>query len=273
MKRKILQELEHLLLAEIDPAFARRARFIFEIVQREKPNYILDIGCGRGFYIKGLSLFDFPKEIYGIDTNESYLSIAKRQTKDKRIHVQTGSIYQLPFPKNYFDLIICSEVFEHLTDEKRAVAEIKRVLKKQGSLVVTVPHEQFPFLWDPLNWILMRFFHTHINKDIWWLAGIWAGHERLYTKKKLQRIFTDKQLHIITLHGYLQYCWPFSHFLLYGIGKNLVERIKITSFSRFGQKPSRQAQLIAAIFRFPAKFDKDGQTEATVGLIGHIKKV
>jgi len=233
----MLKKHENLLQAEVDPAFAKRARFILETVAKEKPKRILDIGCGRGFYLNAVTAFSFIKEIYGIDIQKEYVAQAKKITRDNRVNVQVASIYKLPFPSDFFDLIICSEVFEHLADEKKGLSEIKRVLKSGGSVIVTVPNENFPFLWDPVNWFLMKAFKTHINKNIWWAAGIWADHDRLYTKETLKKALQDKEMKIITMRNYLTNCWPFSHFLLYGIGKNLVERANLGTFSRFRDEP------------------------------------
>jgi SAM-dependent methyltransferase len=50
-----------------------------------------------------------------------------------------GSAYEIPFPDNTFDSIVCTQVFEHLAYPERAVKEIRRVLKKGGCVLVTVP--------------------------------------------------------------------------------------------------------------------------------------
>ncbi len=269
----MLKKLENLLQAEVDPAFAKRARFILETVTREKPKRILDIGCGRGFYMNALTAFSFLEEIHGIDIQKDYISQAEKNIHDRRVHVQVASVYKLPYPSDFFDFIICSEVFEHLIDEKKALLEIKRVLKKNGSVAVTVPNENFPLLWDPLNWFLMRVFRTHVNKDIWWAAGIWADHKRLYTKETFKKALLDKEMHVITMNTYLTNCWPFSHFLLYGIGKNLVERANLSSFSRFRNEPSVAARIIAAVFNFPTKFDRKDPKSSAFGIVAHIKKI
>jgi ubiquinone/menaquinone biosynthesis C-methylase UbiE len=269
----MLKKLENLLQAEVDPAFAKRARFILETIAKEKPKIILDIGCGRGFYVHALSLYSFLEEINGIDIQKEYISQAKKNVHDRRVHLQVGNVYKLPYSSSSIDFIICSEVFEHLTDEKKALSEIKRVLKKRGSVVFTVPNENFPFFWDPINWFLMRGFKTHVNKDIWWAAGIWAGHERLYTKETLKNALQDQEMQIVTIRNYLTNCWPFSHFILYGIGKNLVERAKLTSFSRFRDEPSLAVKSVAGIFHMPSKFDKKNPEGSAVGLVAHLKKV
>lgn len=248
--------IQAILAAEIDPAFAKRAAFIFEKLEEKKSQRILDAGCGRGFYVRMMSFYDFPKEIHGIDINTNYLEIAKKQINDKRIHLHKASIYHTGFEDNYFDFIICSEVVEHLTDDYKALLELRRVLKPNGVLIITVPNENFPFFWDPLNWFLMRFFKTHVNKNIWWLAGIWADHERLYTENDIQHLIQKVRFQIKKIQRVAYSCLPFSHFLLYGIGKNLVERFEIQEFNRFSFKKRPLSEFMARLFRSPSISEK-----------------
>lgn len=244
--------------SEIDPVFAQRARLILDEIEKRKPKKILDAGCGRGFYLKCLSFFSFLKEIHGVDINDFYLQIAKKNNTDKRIKIKKASIDRLPYKNKYFDLIICSEVLEHLKNDRAALLELKRVLKPNGVILVTVPNKQFPFFWDPINWVLMKFFNTHIDKNIWWLAGIWADHERLYTTNELKNLVKNTQLKVIEIKKLIHWSWPFSHFLLYGIGKNLVEKFNLKLFNRFEfDKKNILSKLLANFFSLPPRlFDK-----------------
>lgn len=268
----MLKQLKIFLKTEIDPAFAKRAEYIFSAIERLRPQKILDAGCGRGFYVKALSFYDFPKEIHGIDINSEYIKKAEKLAlSDKRIKIAEGSIYKLPYKDNFFDVVICSEILEHLTDEKKALQEIRRVLKPGGSLIATVPHHNFPFLWDPLNWILMRLFNTHVNKNIWWLAGIWADHEQLYTEKQLREIVSAQGFLVNHTRGFINNCWPFTHFILYGIGKNIVERMGGAQFDRFLFEEKPLSLVLAKIVGFPSKFDGKSKSSA-VGLGGVFTK-
>lgn len=248
-------QLTALLDSEIDPVFTLRSQAIFSEIEKRKPKLVLDAGCGRGFYSATLTTFPFIKKIVGIDLNNEYLKIARKQFTDPRLKLGKASIYSLPFQDNSFDAIICSEVLEHV-DDNRALQELQRVVKKDGVILITVPSHNFPFLWDPVNWILMKFFHTHINKNIWWLAGMWADHERLYTVEQLKKVVAENSLKLKKIQGFGHHCWPFSHFVLYGIGKNLVERLGIKSFYRFNFERKPLSEVLASIFRWPLRFDK-----------------
>ena len=260
--------IKRLLDQEIDPAFAQRAGFIFEYIEQYKPEFVLDIGCGRGFYSNLISKYSFVKKVIGIDLNADYVEKAKKYSgHSKKVEFNTGSVYKLPYKNGTFDVIVCSEVLEHLPDDKKAINELERVLKPGGIILATVPHESFPLLWDPLNWLLMKIFHTHINKDRWWLAGIWADHERLYTEKAFKSLL-KKDFKLVSFQKFVHWCWPFSHFILYAIGKNVIERIPTKNIDRFNTgKKSFVALGLAIVFALPSKlFDKIFPTSSSVNL-------
>ena len=99
---------------------------------------ILDIGCGEGRHIFG-ALEAFPSSyLIGLDLNKDSLDICMENFKffeelphkDKKFVL--GNSYKLPFKDDEFDLIVCSEVLEHLHEYNDALKEIKRVLKPRG---------------------------------------------------------------------------------------------------------------------------------------------
>lgn len=261
---QIPEKLQTILDEEIDPAFRKRASLILSEIAKKEPKNLLETGCGRGFYMHSCTFFPSLQEIHGIDVNDKYLAVAKKHIKDKRVKLRNASIYELPYPDKSFDVIICTEVLEHLTDDIGALKELKRVLKPNGVMLISVPNEKFPFLWDPLNWLLMKLFNTHIHKDIWWLAGIWADHERLYTRKLLKDTVLKAKLHIDTTEMVTSSCWPFSHFALYGIGKNIVERLGANQFDRFNFKPKPLSRFIAWFMRLPTELRKDKEISVNI---------
>lgn len=266
------KQLETLLESEIDPAFGLRAGHIFRVIEKSKPKTILDAGCGRGFYANNLADLSYVDRVEAIDVKSAYINQAIKNCTSRKVHFQQASIFKLPFPNNSFDTIICSEILEHLTSDIQALVELKRVLKPNGNLLITVPNLNFPFFWDPLNWLLMRVFKYHISKDIWWLAGIWADHLRLYTLKDLHRLCQLTKFQIRETQYLTHHCWPFTHFLLYGIGKNLVEKFGATTFSRFHSQPSRLSKILAQFMRWPDSFPHHSSDSRSVVIFLHLSK-
>jgi hypothetical protein len=71
---------------------------------------------------------------------------------------------------------------------------------------------------------------------------------------------------VVDVKTFTRRCWPFSHFLLYGIGKNLVERFGMTSFNRFDFSGNKSfSTLLAAFMAWPSHFDR-AQEEVSVDM-------
>jgi len=101
---------------------------------------ILDIGVGLGRILQKIKN-TFPEkelELYGIDISIGYLSVAKT----KGIEVSCANIEDLPYKDNLFDIIICTDVLEHVIDLNLSIKEVKRVLKDGGYLFVRVPNKE-----------------------------------------------------------------------------------------------------------------------------------
>ena len=103
----------------------------------DKKVIILDAGCGEG-YIDKLLAERFPNsKITGLEFTEEAIKIAKE--RNKTVNYIQGDVGDMPFENNSFDLVICTEVLEHLNNPEMALQELVRV--SNGSLLITVPHE------------------------------------------------------------------------------------------------------------------------------------
>lgn len=212
---------EYLTRKEADMAFKRRAWTLFEWLGPTDGRTILDCGCGRGFYLKMLRHLGSAR-LFGVDLELPYLRKARRNTaRLPAVLVGNASIYDLPFPDGTFDAVILSEILEHVDRDVDALREIRRVLKPGGLALITVPHANYPFWWDPINKTLETLFHTHIGRGP--LAGIWAFHVRLYTPEQLREAALAAGFEIEEERSFTHRAFPFVHNLLYGLGKPLLE--------------------------------------------------
>ncbi len=110
---------------------------LISIIKDLSPNTILDAGCGEGFTMNKLSKNGIGKEIEGIEYMKEAISLGKKLYSD--LAIKQGSVYELPYKDNSFDLVICTEVLEHLEEPAKALKEILRVSKKY--LIISVPNE------------------------------------------------------------------------------------------------------------------------------------
>jgi ubiquinone/menaquinone biosynthesis C-methylase UbiE len=103
---------------------------------------LLDIGCGPATITLGLAQIVSPGEVVGIDMAESQLNLARQnanQNQVQNIQFVSGSIYQLPFGDDEFDVVFSHAVFEHLKAPVAALREIYRVLKPGGLVALRSP--------------------------------------------------------------------------------------------------------------------------------------
>lgn len=124
-------------------------------------NKILDVGCGRGQFIK---LNPYKKEAFGLELIDSEVKRAKKEGLNV---VKGDANKKIPFPASSFDGIMCSHVLEHLSDPTKMFSEFKRVTRNGGIVVIAVPNFSFKsFFKDPT-------------------------HKRPYPKEALYRVLSD----------------------------------------------------------------------------------
>lgn len=100
---------------------------------------ILDAGCGGGGMSEKMGLFG---EVTAIDVNPNALAYARQ----KNIHkVVSANVESLPFNADSFDLVICLDVLYHkkVTNDLKALGEFRRVLKKNGMIILRLPAFEF----------------------------------------------------------------------------------------------------------------------------------
>jgi SAM-dependent methyltransferase len=132
---------------------------------------ILEIGCSGGPLLKSL-LSQGYSYIYGIDNSREAIRLCKRRGL-KNVFLMDG--VKPNFNSEEFDLIIASDVLEHIQDDEKAVKEWKRILKRDGVIICFVP--ALKALWSK---------HDEANE-----------HRRRYTKKDLENIFAKNDFKII----------------------------------------------------------------------------
>ena len=169
---------------------------------------LLDVGCDRGFVTQGFA--QKAKEVYGIDNNKEAIAYGKKHHTGVTLIHAPGE--RIPFKNEYFDIVVMGDVLEHVEDEKKTLNEVYRVMKKDGTLLISVPHKGL-FRWiDTFN---MKFYFPRLYR--WWkgkkydlsVYTIQPWH-RHYSLHDLKKLFGNK-FEVVKVHrgGLLVYplCW------------------------------------------------------------------
>lgn len=157
---------------------------IYKLISPQKGKKFLELGCGAGRYLeyfreKGLIC-------YGLDISPVQVKKCKKKGL-KNVKVWDVQKYPIPF-KEKFDYFLMSEVFEHLSEPKKAVDNISRILRSDAKGVITSPCLNLPQVK-----LLIGFYRRLIKRD-----AEKAGHLRIFSEgefvKLLSKTFTIEQI-------------------------------------------------------------------------------
>ena len=235
--------LERLLTNEADMAFRRRVHILLDYLELADGADVLDCGCGMGFYLMAMQRLRAVR-LTGLDMDPDRLRYAHEV--GVRATLVQGDGEALPFADGSFDRVLMSEVLEHVPDDGAALREAHRVLRPGGILAISVPHARYPFWWDPINATWTALGGAPIRSGP--VVGIWTNHERLYEPAALASVVREAGFHVESLEEATHFSVPFEHFLVYGIGKPLIERGLLpnrlrASTDRFAGLENRRSRL------------------------------
>ncbi len=126
-----------------------RLNTILKLIPKQEGLRILDAGCGEGHLISKMLCNNQKNVFFGVDITKIALEKAIQRCPSARF--MEGNILCLKdFQDESFDVIICTEVLEHILEHGKAIREMKRILKKGGILIITFPNEKL--------WTIGRFF-------------------------------------------------------------------------------------------------------------------
>lgn len=165
------EDYSHLPRAGQGLVAAFRTRVV-ELVVAETPKRILEVGCGQGWLLKLIAEAVPDADLHGLDIRPEVIEYARQLVPSARLVVGDGQ--RLPYDDGSFDLVVCSEVLEHVDDPAAVLAEIERV--GRGTAVLSVPHE--PWFWG-VNLIRGKHLAT---------LGNCAGHIHHWTKRGFARL-------------------------------------------------------------------------------------
>jgi SAM-dependent methyltransferase len=154
---------------------------------------VLDLGCGFGRHAfeaarrgaRVVALDAGAEEVRGVRDTFAAMVAAGELARDVCASAVQGDALALPFADATFDRVICSEVLEHIPDDLSAMRELARVLRRGGTMAVTVPREG-P---ERINWALSDQYHN-----------VPGGHIRIYSRALLEKRLASVGLRVTSHH-------------------------------------------------------------------------
>src|SRR6201993_4988802 len=154
---------------------------------------VIDVGCGAGrhafeAYRRGADVVAFDRaesELRSVDTILCAMAEAGEVPATASAKVVVGDALSLPYADETFDCVIASEILEHIPEDDAAIAELTRVLRVGGTLVVSVPR----WLPERVCWLLSDEYHSNEG-----------GHVRIYRASELRDKITSGGMKLTHAH-------------------------------------------------------------------------
>ncbi len=183
--------------------YVKRLRFVREAIRDSFGDRsslrVLDIGCGNGSQLALPLAQDARLNIVGIDTDARSIEHAQRLSEAKEnLDFVCASVTETPSDQP-FDVIILSEVLEHLAQPEEMLKTATRLMSRDGILIVTVPNGYGEFEIDSWIFRLLRLqkIVDRFAKQSEVLAATdnsESGHIQFFTRPRLARLFKDAGL-------------------------------------------------------------------------------
>lgn len=156
---------------------------------------VIDVGCGVGSNLPLLKSMGF--KVVGIDSECYSLSFAKNLSGTLLIN---GDVLKLPVKSNSIELVIATDILEHLDDDSMGIKEIHRTLRREGKVILTVP----------------------AFKSLWGIQDVVGMHKRRYSKNEFLRKI-EREGFIVLKSSYFNFFLFFPIFL----GRRLIRLLGV----------------------------------------------
>ena len=134
-------------------------------IEKFKNEFILDLGCGTGFFLEILK--DYKSKLYGADISPMMIKYAQQRVGNS-VELKVANCENLPWEDSAFDIIVCILSFHHYPNPDKSLDEMKRVLKKNGH--ITIAEMWYP---APLRYLTNLYMKSSFNR---------TGDVKVYSK-------------------------------------------------------------------------------------------
>ena len=155
MKSKTTNDYVEVIYNEQDRPFTtypqKLAKYLFSRYDLKKGQKLLDVGCGRGEFLKGF--IDSGLDGFAVDRSEAVLKYLPN-SNFKKSDVENQGI---PYQDNFFDIVYSKSVIEHFYNPDKLIREVFRILKSGGLIITLCPS------WSIIIKFILKTIHTEVH--------------------------------------------------------------------------------------------------------------
>lgn len=164
---------------------------VIKAIQSIDFDKVLDLGCGTGIILEQIRVINHTAELFGLDLSENMISQAV-QRLNTGASLSVGDAENLPYEDQSFDLVCCVQSFHHYPNPIKAISEIKRILKKNGTFLLCDTWAR-----SPMRQVMNFFIRFSDDGDV-----------HIYSEREINKILAQMGLRkiswkTITNHAYL----------------------------------------------------------------------
>lgn len=174
----------------------------------------IDVGCGAGFYVTGLG--EYKLDVYGSDISPKMIDLTNSRINrqgTKNVKLLCADCENLPFPDEYFDVVLCIGVLSYVPDELMILKELRRIVKKDGLVIFNVPNVlKLRNMLDPYYYIFKTwsfasekidsFLNNKIKPTRVLDTSLMETPQNRYTLKQILHLTSQAGLEIAEERGY-----------------------------------------------------------------------
>ena len=151
---------------------------VLDVLGEVRGRRVLDAACGPGLYVE--ELLDRGAEVVGFDASTTMVELARKRLGERAQIDQAELGAVLPYPTENFDLVVCALAIHYADDRHAAFAELHRVLRVGGSLVLSTTH-------PTVDWLRKggSYFDVVLESDEW---GVGGGTQVQYWREPLSAL-------------------------------------------------------------------------------------
>ena len=181
MNIKDYYEKEAPMKAQMSPAYQQEVlKNILEKFEIGLDNICLDLGSGIGSNLNTIA--EYFHKIIASDISVNALKVSKKNHKLENCKYVEADVENLPFKNVVFDVVIVTEVLEHISDLKKAISEIHRILKNGKFVIVSTPN------YYNLAGFYKKYKDKQIGKESW---DPWGAHQKGFERHMTPKLIEN----------------------------------------------------------------------------------